>query len=124
MDLLLDSQALFLWITTTNVPDGVRKAIKDPRNHVVVSAASLWELAIKQEKGRLALSRERLDAVLESDFELLDITPAHGLAAARLPAHHGDPFDRILIAQARAEGLTLVGSDGIFAEYDVPVLWD
>lgn len=124
MQLLLDSQALFLWITTRSVPEAVRAAIRDPRNHVVVSAASVWELAIKQQKGKLALSAEQLDGVLGMDFELLDVTAEHGIAAARLPAHHGDPFDRVLIAQAQAEGLTLVGSDGVFAEYDVPVLWD
>ncbi len=124
MRALLDSQALLMWMREDRMPSAVDALIDDDRNRIWVSAASFWELSSKAEKGKLALPQDDFDRVLTADFELLDITPAHGIAAARLPPHHGDPFDRILIAQARAEGLTLVGSDGVFAEYDVDVLWD
>lgn len=124
MRLLLDSQVVFLWLTTRSVPDPTRRAITDARSHVLVSAATIWELAIKQARGRLALTSADLDALLEADFELLPISPQHALAAARLPPHHRDPFDRMLIAQARAEQLILVGGDRVFERYEVDVLWD
>ncbi len=106
------------------LPDRALAAIRDRRNHLTVSAASFWELAIKQAKGKLDLPPDAFDDLRNGPFRLLSITPDHAVAAARLPPHHGDPFDRLLIAQARAEGLTLVGSDGVFVEYDVGLLWD
>jgi len=125
MHLLLDSQVvLALLVAPERLPRPVAAALSDPRNHLAVSAASLWELAIKQAKGKLSLPPGSLESVLEADYQRLPITAEHGIAAARLPPHHGDPFDRLLIAQARAEGLTLVGAAGVFAEYDVDVLWD
>lgn len=123
MRLLLDSQVVFLWLTTRSVPEATRRAITDSRSHVLVSSATIWELAIKQARGRLALSSADLDALLEADFELLPISPQHALDAARLPPHHRDPFDRMLIAQARAEHMTLVGGDRVFERYEVDVLW-
>jgi len=122
--LLLDSQALLFWMVAPDrFPQAVGDAIDSPRNRVAVSAASFWELSIKQAKGKLALPRDDFARVFAADFQLLSITPEHGIAAARLPPHHGDPFDRLLIAQAQTEGLTLVGANGVFGEYDVDVLW-
>ena len=87
-----------------------------------MSAASIWEAEIKAASGKL-----RLDADLEAEpaehgFGSLDITAAHAIAAARLPMHHGDPFDRMLVAQAELEGLTIVSRDPVFDRYPVAVL--
>lgn len=90
---------------------------------MAVSAVSFWELAIKRASGKIAWSDEMFAAVPRSAARLLPITPAHGIRAGDLPLHHRDPFDRMLIAQAQIEDLTLVGGDRAFLDYDVPVLW-
>jgi PIN domain nuclease of toxin-antitoxin system len=84
-----------------------------------ISIASLWEIAIKAGIGKLAMPERLLETITESDVQLLPITPAHVLHTASLPRHHGDPFDRLLIAQAQIEGLTLVTADRHFSNYDV-----
>jgi PIN domain nuclease of toxin-antitoxin system len=99
-----------------------RTAIEDSRNEVLVSAVSAWEATIKATAGRLSLPGDLADGLEESRFAVLDVTIAHGLAAGALPRHHGDPFDRMLIAQAQLEGLTIVTSDAHFAAYDVALL--
>lgn len=124
MRLLLDTQAVYLWLTAPDqLPSRADAAITDARNHVVVSAVSFWELGIKEAKGRLVLPPDLFETLLTSELQLLDLAPEHAIAAGRLPPHHGDPFDRALIAQARLEGLTLVGGDAVFAEYEVDTLW-
>ena len=87
-----------------------------------VSVASLWEIEIKIAAKRLKLPPDFSDLVIEDSYEILDISLAHALASARLPRHHGDPFDRLLIAQAQAEGLTILTADRKFAAYDVAVI--
>ena len=87
-----------------------------------VSVASLWEIEIKLRAGRLDLPENFNDLMLEKPYEFLQITEAHALAAARLPRLHGDPFDRMLIAQAQAEGLTILSEDRWFAGYEVEVV--
>ncbi len=100
----------------------VRAAIEAPGNAVYVSAASAWEIAIKRALGRLEFPLERFDAVLEAaGLEHLPIRAAHAIAAGSLPRHHGDPFDRILVAQALLEGLVLVSGDAAVAAYEVTV---
>jgi len=89
---------------------------------VVVSTASVWEIAIKQAAGRLDAPDDLLEALAANDFAPLPITAAHGIAAGALPTHHADPFDRMLIAQAQIEGLTLVTVDRRFSDYEVDVL--
>jgi PIN domain nuclease of toxin-antitoxin system len=87
---------------------------------VYYSAVSLWELAIKRAKGRFSFDDgEMLDAIKHQRFDELPISTRHGLEAASLPPHHSDPCDRMLIAQARLEGLTLVTSDRQFWQYRV-----
>lgn len=121
---LLDTQALLLWTTDERkLSARVVRLFKDRRTRAVVSAASVWEMAIKQRRGKLRLPDGYFDALLASDAQLLAITERHALAAGRLPMHHADPFDRMLVAQAQAEGLPLVGSDVAFAAYDVDVIW-
>lgn len=122
--ILLDTQALLLWTTDEHeLSTRVQRLLEDRRTRAVVSAASVWEMAIKQRRGKLRLPDAYFDALFGSDAQLLPITERHALAVGRLPMHHADPFDRMLVAQARAEGLPLVGSDAAFAAYDVDVIW-
>jgi PIN domain nuclease of toxin-antitoxin system len=101
----------------------MREALASPDNRVVVSAVTPWEISVKQALGRLEFPLDRFDEIIERmGFDVLAILPAHGIAAGCLPWHHGDPFDRMLIAQALAEGLMLVSADVAFACYGVPVL--
>ena len=121
MRLLLDSHALH-W--TVLEPGRLRTAtadvLTDSANAVYYSAVNLWELGIKRAKGKFAFDdAELLDAIGRQRFDELPISTRHGLEAASLPPHHSDPFDRMLIAQARLEGLTLVTSDRQFWRYRV-----
>ena len=88
-----------------------------------VSAASIWEIAIKQASGKLDAPENLLDKVAEARFIELGIGFEHAIRAGALPTHHRDPFDRMLVAQAQSEGLTIVTNDELVAAYDVPVLW-
>ncbi len=89
---------------------------------VYVSAATVWELSIKQATGRLDFPIELLDETLEEmQITSLPVTVAHAVAAGRLPVHHRDPFDRMLIAQAQVEGLVLMTEDSAMNHYDVRI---
>jgi PIN domain nuclease of toxin-antitoxin system len=128
MRLLLDTHT-FLWLVedNPNLSRAAKDAIADPRNQLYLSTASLWELAIKVGKGKLALNPS-LELFVDHWMpiyllQLLDIQKSHALLVARLPRHHGDPFDRLLIAQATSEQLTLVSGDAHFAAYQVPTIW-
>jgi PIN domain nuclease of toxin-antitoxin system len=94
----------------------------DPLNDVFVSAASVWEIAIKRSLGRLEAPDNLGEEVRKAGFIELPVTIRHGELAARLPPHHGDPFDRMLVAQAQAEGLVLVTRDRVLGQYAVPTL--
>jgi PIN domain nuclease of toxin-antitoxin system len=123
MRLLLDTHVLLWWLADDDLlPGATRDSIADGDNLVVVSAATAWEIAIRQSIGRLDAPADLLDVMRENDFDALSITPAHALAAGTLPLHHRDPFDRMLIAQAIAEELTIVTIDERFAAYDVELL--
>ena len=122
MRLLLDTHALIWWLARKLMSEDAESAIAAPENEVVVSAASVWEAEIKAAAGRLNLSGDLIHGVEKSGFAELPVRFEHGRAAARLPLHHRDPFDRMLIAQARLEGLVLVTRDPTFRRYDVPVL--
>ena len=97
-------------------------AIGDPENEVAVSAASIWEAEIKRVAGKLSIDVEPADEVGRSGFVPLAVTFEDAVGAARLPPHHRDPFDRMLIAQARRHGMTLVTRDGRMADYGVAIL--
>ena len=121
MRLLLDSNALFWFVIG---PETLSKqafaTIDDPDSEVYYSAVNMWELAIKRAKGKLKFDDlQMLEAVGEQNFVELPVTSRYGLEAAALPPYHADPFDRMLIAQARLEGLTLVTSDRQFRQYRV-----
>jgi PIN domain nuclease of toxin-antitoxin system len=127
MNLLLDTQSLLWWRDgSRKLGPRARAAIEIQAATVRVSAASAWELAIKSRAGRLRLRQPLhlwLPAAIESSgFATLDVTIDHALGVASLPDHHADPFDRLLIVQARSEDLTIVTSDTAFGDYDVRVL--
>lgn len=127
MRVLLDTQS---WLWMHAHPDRfggpVRELIEDGRNELLLSAASSWEIAIKWALGKLPLP-EAPGAYVPSRLRAAGITPLaishlHALRVAELPRHHGDPFDRLLIAQAQLEGLSILTSDSAFDRYDVPVI--
>jgi PIN domain nuclease of toxin-antitoxin system len=119
--LLLDTH-IFLWwrAASPRLGAGIREAISQA-DVVFVSAASAWEAAIKQALGRLEIPDRFEVGVEESGFEKLVVTFAHAERVASLPLHHRDPFDRMLVAQALEEKLTLVSHDSQLEAYDVPL---
>jgi PIN domain nuclease of toxin-antitoxin system len=121
--LLLDAHAVLCALADPEkvVPE-VRRSIEDPANDVLVSAASIWELEIKRASGKLELDADLLDELERVAFDVLPMTAADAVAAARLPAHHRDPFDRMVIAQAQRLDATVVTRDGAFGAYEVDVL--
>ncbi len=121
MNLLLDTHVLLWWASGVGLDDGAIDVISDTDNLVFVSAASIWEISIKQALGKLSVDGD-LDAMAAEDFETLDIGFAHARLAGELPVHHRDPFDRILIAQAKVEGLTIMTRDREFSSYSVPLI--
>jgi len=128
MRLLLDTHAL-LWAVEDprQLSPLVRRRIETGRNRVFVSFASLWELAVKESEGRLRTSRP-LDVVLEDavdlhGFEQMDLEIRHAIRLAKLPVLHGDPFDRMLVAQAIEERCTLITKDRAIQAYPVEHLW-
>ncbi|MDR0342822.1 MAG: type II toxin-antitoxin system VapC family toxin [Nocardiopsaceae bacterium] len=122
MRLLLDTQALLWWLADEDLAQSAREAIADPANEVMVSAASAWEISVKKSLGKLVAPADLEDQVQASGFAPLPITLAHGLAAGQLPRHHQDPFDRMLIAQAIGDGMTVVTRDKRFDSYRVATL--
>jgi PIN domain nuclease of toxin-antitoxin system len=120
--LLLDTHALLWWLADAGLTDQARDAIADPGNLVMVSAASAWEISIKKTLGKLSAPDDLERQVDEGGFVALPISIAHGLTAGQLPRHHDDPFDRMLIAQALQEGLTIVTHDQRFSDYNVALL--
>jgi len=118
MKLLLDTHVLLWWLDDSpRLPALVRELIADPEKTVFISAATLWEIRIKQRLGKLSLPSD-FDAVLDaSSFHWLPISRTHANATAALPEHHRDAFDRMLVAQAQCEDLTLLTGDARLAEY-------
>jgi PIN domain nuclease of toxin-antitoxin system len=128
MPYLVDT-VVFLWGLgeVHRLSDRARQILSDESEEIYLSAASSWEIAIKVQKKRLSLPgapKDFLNQVMQR-WELLPlaITHMHAMEAAELPMHHSDPFDRMLIAQARSEGLVLLTADRMFANYDVETLW-
>jgi PIN domain nuclease of toxin-antitoxin system len=121
--LLLDTHA-YLWFRAGDkrLPRRTRRAI-ERASVVFVSAATAWEASIKSSLGRLDIPGPVEAGVDEIGFEKLSISFAHAERAADLPRYHQDPFDRMLVAQAHLEALTLVSDDTEIAKYDVPQLW-
>jgi len=121
--LLLDSHPLLWWLAgDRRLGDNARGCIESRDSDVAVSAASVWELGIKRALGKLTIPEDLVTQLGRNGIDAIDVTVDHGLQAARLPAIHGDPFDRMLVAQAQMEGRTLVTRDPQVSRYDVHVL--
>lgn len=127
MRYLLDTH-VWLWMQASEerIRPDVLVTLRDPRNVLLLSAASSWEIAIKWQMGRLPLPEPPSSYVptrmLRSGVDGLPIAHAHALHVATLPAHHRDPFDRLLVAQAQVERIPIVTSDTVFGAYDVTVI--
>jgi PIN domain nuclease of toxin-antitoxin system len=121
--LLLDTHMFIWWDRQLNrVPPALRTAIEDGSNDICVSAATVWEIAIKRARGKLDFPAPITETVKRLNFELLPISGAHAEHAGRLPLYHGDPFDRMLIAQAMLEGMVLGTQDVMARPYGIPTL--
>jgi PIN domain nuclease of toxin-antitoxin system len=120
---LLDTHVL-LWVLTDDprLKGEARSAITDGRSRVLVSAVSAWEITIKKAIGKLRAPDDLPDQLTRQRLVPLDITVAHALAVGDLPDHHADPFDRMLVAQARTDRLTLITHDPQILRYDVEAL--
>jgi PIN domain nuclease of toxin-antitoxin system len=122
--LLVDSHALLWWrADDRRLGAKAREKMADPDVRMFFSAASIWEIAIKQAKGKLRVPGDLLDTMSQRGFVELAISARHAVIAGALAKHHADPFDRMIVAQAQSEGLTVVTRDPRFAAYGVPVLW-
>ena len=121
--LLLDTHAFIWW---RSKPAAIRPATRErvaTADTVYVSHASAWETAIKVGLGKMRFEGNFREGIEDSRFQPLPITFDHIDRVATLPRHHGDPFDRMLVAQAQIEALTLVTGDRVFARYGLPILW-
>ncbi len=124
MRLLVDSHVL-LWhvLDDPRLKPAPTAAIESEGAQVLVSVASLWEIAIKSALGKLEAPEDLPERIEQLGFRPLPIQSRHAWAVRDLPRHHGDPFDRLLIAQARAESLPIVTADPAFDAYDVTIVW-
>lgn len=123
MKLLLDTHVVLWWrMDSRRLRPSVRQAIATAEL-VWVSAVSGWEVAIKQQLGKLRLADSFAAMVKASEFDELPLMLRHAEQLVRLPAHHTDPFDRMLVAQAQIEGASLVSHDRQLEPYDVPIVW-
>ncbi len=123
MILILDAHAFLWWARNeATMTAAARGAIADPANDVIVSAATVWELEIKRALGRLQAPEDLLEVIDAEGFTCVPVSGHDAVEAARLPAHHRDPFDRMLIAQAARLDAVLVTRDEAFSAYEVDVL--
>ena len=123
MTLLLDTHVLLWWLDDHPTLSKKAKAvIADGKNLVFVSAVVIWEIRIKQALGKLQIPKNFRKVLGDQPFEMLDITVEHAHAVGDLPAHHRDPFDRMLVAQAKVEGLTLMTRDTRLKKYKIPLI--
>ena len=121
--LLLDTNAFILSMEKSGrLTKDLIELIQSPQNAVFLSVASIWEIVLKKEKGKLKVQGDPEKDAQKANFIILPIQAQHVLAIQKLPSHHKDPFDRLLVAQSQVENLTLVSSDRKIWKYDVDVL--
>ncbi|MFB8028188.1 type II toxin-antitoxin system VapC family toxin [Streptomyces sp. NPDC056465] len=122
MRLLLDTHVVLWWLDASpELAEDTRELLRT-ESDVYVSAATPWEIAIKQGLGKLEGAPDLAERARDMQFRPFPITAEHGVRAGRLPPIHRDPFDRIIVAQAQTEGLTIVTRDKWIPQYDVPVM--
>ncbi|MBW2077682.1 MAG: type II toxin-antitoxin system VapC family toxin [Deltaproteobacteria bacterium] len=123
MNLLLDTHVLLWWLDDhPSLSQRAKSVIADGKNLAFVSAAVIWEIRIKHALGKLEIPANFLKVLDQQGFELLDITVDHAYAVGDLPSYHRDPFDRMLVAQAKLERLTLVTRDPRLKKYKIPII--
>lgn len=122
--LLADTHVILWWLADdARLSSPARLALSDSSTAPLVSAASLWEIAIKLALGKLRAPADLPTQILESGFGILPVSGEHAWAVRELPPHHGDPFDRLLVAQAKVEQLPITTRDQRFGQYGVAVVW-
>ena len=123
MRILLDSHTLLWWMDEPErLKPAARREIADPRNEVLASAVSIWEIGLKRSKGKLRIPENFADFLPENGILTLPFSAAHAQASISLPPIHGDPFDRALIAQCQLESLTFATRDEVMASYNIGLL--
>lgn len=123
MNLLLDTHTLLWWLDDDpTLSKKANAAIADGNNLVFVSAVVIWEIKIKQALGKLEIPENFRNVLEDQPFKILDITGDHAFAVGDLPEYHRDPFDRMLVAQSKVEGLTLVSRDIRLKKYKIPFI--
>ena len=123
MSLLLDTSIVLWWLAQApRLSQELYDRLQTGAEPVYVSAASVWEIEIKRVLGKLECPQDLEEQFANSQFLMLDMTARHAILAGRLPPHHNDPFDRMMIAQAQLERLTIVTSDARFQAYGVDLL--
>ncbi len=121
---LVDTHALLWWLTDDPALSAeARDAIADPANEPLVSAASVWEIAIKRSLGKLTAPNDLPARIAGEGFVSLPVSAEHAWHVLELPQHHRDPFDRLLVAQAQLERVPIISADARFNDYDVEVVW-
>jgi PIN domain nuclease of toxin-antitoxin system len=122
--LLVDTHAVLWWLADDDsLSAEARAVLADPGNELLVSSASVWEIAIKRSLGKLEAPDDLVEVISDEGFTFLGVTPSHGWRVTTLPLHHGDPFDRLLAAQALVEGIPVLTADPQFGPYGVGVMW-
>lgn len=122
MRLLLDTQAILWWLLADSRLGPNSRKIIDSASEVVVSTVSAWEISIKRGLGKLPVPSDIFEQIESTGYRMMPVAFAHAVAVGDLPHHHRDPFDRMLVAQAQIEGLTIVTSDRWIQAYDVAVV--
>ncbi len=123
MKLLLDTHAALWWLAGEPVGEEAERLLTDDTNRVLLSAAVVWEIAIKRSLGKLDAPSGLVETLTSAGAAPMAITLEHAATVERLPHHHRDPFDRLLVAQATVEGAAIVSADKQLRSYDVPVVW-
>ncbi len=129
MKVILDT-AVFLWMIfgeESKITKRGLKVLEDEKNELFFSVVSAWEIAIKYSIGKLELENPPQqwlpDIVIKMGLQQIPILQGHALAVAELPSHHKDPFDRLLVSQAKTEGMSIISPDPIFKKYRVKTIW-
>lgn len=122
MRLLLDTHVVLWWLADDSTLSDETKELLDRETECYVSSATLWEVTIKQARGKLLEPPDLAERIRDAEFQRLPIEYEHAITAGHLPTFHHDPFDRVLIAQAQREGLTLITRDAQIQKYDVETL--
>lgn len=122
MRLLLDTHVVLWEFAGTQTVGTHAQAAIERASELLVSVVSFAEIGVKAAIGKLVVPDDLHEHIMQSGLRILGLAPDHGLGVAGLPMHHRDPFDRLLISQARSEGLTLVTADARIADYDVPLI--